>query len=252
MTAFAGTVTALENAPTSAATSPSLTWAVKYVGGKAAPANASATPFTVGVIEPIGTAAGGYTGLSQVVQAAGNYVNKQLGGISGHPLKLVPCQVTGTLDAQRCGEQFANNPKITAVVNGVNIFDDTAELSALAVRSIPIFLPTDVQSGELSDKDAVAYGPPVTTYFAAMAQYMAQQVSGTNDSVSLINPQNAGGTQTASIMKQLLTADHVTNLTQVDVPETGQLLNTSLRSRRRVPSMLRPLLSGELIPPASR
>jgi branched-chain amino acid transport system substrate-binding protein len=211
----------IQGTPAMASTSASRAWAVHYVGGKAAAANGQASPFTVGVVEPIGSAAGGYPGLSGLVQAAKSYVNQQLNGVSGHPVKFIVCPVTSEQDAQSCGEQFANNSSIDAVVNGVTLFDDTAELKAIAAKGIPVFFPIAITPGQLGATNGAFYGPGVTAYFPAIAQYMAHEVSGTGKSAAVLYPENSGGTETEQLIKSLLTADNVTNVTYVPVPIGG-------------------------------
>ena len=169
-TSFGALVTLSSGAQ--ASTTSTQKWAVQYVGGIAGPAKSNLSPLTIGVIQPVGVSAGSYPGLGATIQAAGKYVNKQLGGIDGHPLKLDICPVTDSQDGQSCGEQFANNPKIVAVENGVNIFDDTSLLQALAAKPLPVFLPLSITAAELQATNAANYGPGIPAYYPAFVQYL--------------------------------------------------------------------------------
>jgi branched-chain amino acid transport system substrate-binding protein len=208
------------SAPSGAATSSSQAWAVQYTGGKAGAAKGGETPLTIGVIEPVGAQAGAYPGLGSTVKAAASYINDQLGGVDGHPVKLAICDVTGSQDAQTCGEQFANNSNIAVVVNGINVFDDTAELSALASASVHVVLPLAITSAELEATNAANYGPGIVNYFPAFAAYIVQQ-GDAKKPVSVLVPNNSAGVSSEAIIKQVFAADHITDVTYASITLGG-------------------------------
>ena len=72
-----------------------LTAALAYTGGKAGPANNSLSPLYVGWVSDE-TALTGHPGNTDGVVAAVNLINNHLGGVDGHPLKLVSCPITST------------------------------------------------------------------------------------------------------------------------------------------------------------
>jgi branched-chain amino acid transport system substrate-binding protein len=207
-------------AATATVATSSQAWAVQYTGGTAGAAKSSESPLTVGVIEPVGAQAGAYPGGPAIVKAAGSYVNDQLGGVGGHPIKLSICDVTDSQDAQTCGEQFANNPKIGIVVNGDLVIDDTAELSALASASVPVILPLDITSGELGATNAANYGPSLTNFYPAFAEYLVQQ-GDAQKSISVLLPNNTAGVGTEGLLKQDFAADHITNVAYTPIPLDG-------------------------------
>jgi branched-chain amino acid transport system substrate-binding protein len=69
---------------------------------------------------------------NSVVYAAEKFINRNLGGIDGHPISFVTCE-TGQTDeqAQACGQQFLNNPSIQVVLNEGESSGNSAFLSAL-------------------------------------------------------------------------------------------------------------------------
>ena len=92
--------------------------ALAYTGGKAGPANNSLSPIYVGWVSDE-TAITGHAGNTDGVIAAENLINKNLGGIDGHPLKIVSCPITST-DAQgaTCAQLFLNRSNIPVVAEG--------------------------------------------------------------------------------------------------------------------------------------
>jgi branched-chain amino acid transport system substrate-binding protein len=99
-----------------------------YVGAKlGTKADPSKSPITFGWLNQ----QGGPTDIdpngnpTKGAQLAVNYINNQLGGIDGHPLKMVSCY-TSTSDSQgqQCAEQFLNNKSIVAIVAGAEALGD--------------------------------------------------------------------------------------------------------------------------------
>ena len=52
------------------------------------------------------------------IDAAVKYVNAELGGIGGHPIKLTTCKITVEEDGQKCGTQFVNDSNVSVVMTG--------------------------------------------------------------------------------------------------------------------------------------
>jgi branched-chain amino acid transport system substrate-binding protein len=215
-----GAVGILSQTGTASASSSSQSWAVQYAGGTAGAAKSGESPVTIGVIEPVGAQAGAYPGLGATVTAAASYVNHHLGGVGSHPLKLSICDVTGSQDAQTCGEQFSNNSSIPIVVNGINVFDDTAELSALSSGSVPVVLPLAITAAELGATNAANYGPGLTNYYPAFAGFVKQQ-GDAQKPVSVLVPNNSAGVGSESIVKQVFAADHISDVTYASIPLGG-------------------------------
>jgi branched-chain amino acid transport system substrate-binding protein len=88
-----------------------------YVGAKPGKADASAKPVTIGYVSN-DTGPSPAPFLTKTVNATVQYVNDQLGGIGGHPLKLEIC-ATGASEeqGQQCGQKFANDPNVVAVLH---------------------------------------------------------------------------------------------------------------------------------------
>jgi ABC-type branched-subunit amino acid transport system substrate-binding protein len=86
-----------------------------FVGGGSG--RAAGSPIGLGVI----TLAGGPVGAApenNTVNAAVDLINDRLGGIGGHPLRIVTCDAAVSVQAAlECGQKFRNDPIVKAVLN---------------------------------------------------------------------------------------------------------------------------------------
>jgi branched-chain amino acid transport system substrate-binding protein len=126
----------------------SVTNYLQYVGGKAGPANSSLAPVQIGYVnqqggsEVIGALA------TSGAQDAVNYINSELGGVDGHPIKLDTCFIASTdAEGTTCADQFLANKNIQAVATGGVVIGIQAFFSALGGK-LPVFdgvaaLPVD-------------------------------------------------------------------------------------------------------------
>jgi branched-chain amino acid transport system substrate-binding protein len=194
-------------------------WALQYTGGKAGPATSS-TPVTVGVLEPEGVAAGSFSGYGAIVQAAQSYIDKQLGGVDGHPIKLDVCLATDSQDAQTCGEQFANNPAIKFTIGGIDFFDDTSFYSALQSKGIPVITPLGITPASLTSTNSVVYGPSLPSYYPAFASYINDHGLA-KKKIAVLYANNSPGLASEAIVKQAFGAAGITNVTYAAVPYSG-------------------------------
>jgi branched-chain amino acid transport system substrate-binding protein len=89
-----------------------------YVGGKAGAADDSLPPVTVGYLNEQGDADPPGALASNGAQMAVSLVNKELGGIDGHPLKLDTCFTTTEEAGTTCANQFLANKSLPLVATG--------------------------------------------------------------------------------------------------------------------------------------
>lgn len=110
-----GTDTSIESAPTGAG----VTDYLDYVGGTAGAADANASPVTIGWINSQGGPAAIFPEATEAATAAVKYINSELGGIDGHPLKLSTCFIAqAEEEGNRCGQQIVNDDSISVVALG--------------------------------------------------------------------------------------------------------------------------------------
>ncbi len=122
-----------------------------YVGGSGK-ANPKLSPIYIGAVNqqtaPEAIAPAWTTG----VKVAVDYANQHTDGIDGHPIDVVYCSIPTTeSSAEKCGEEFADNPKIVAVIAGAIDVGNTALEHALEPSKKPIFW--DVSLSPVDEKE---------------------------------------------------------------------------------------------------
>jgi branched-chain amino acid transport system substrate-binding protein len=126
----------------------SVTNYLSYVGGKAGAANNSLAPVTIGYINEQGDANPPGALASNGAQMAVTYINRVLGGVAGHPLKLDTCFTTTEEQGTTCADQFLANKSVSVIATG-----------GVAVGAQSFF-------NTLNGKDAVIDGVAVTPFDA--------------------------------------------------------------------------------------
>ncbi len=97
----------------------SVTNYLSYTDGKSGPANASLAPVDIGWLNQQGGASSIGPLATVGAQTAVKYINAQLGGVDGHPLKLVTCFIANTdAEGTTCGQQFAADKNIDVIATG--------------------------------------------------------------------------------------------------------------------------------------
>jgi branched-chain amino acid transport system substrate-binding protein len=87
-----------------------------YVGGTAGAADSSKSPVTFGFINDEGGVPSFPEG-SAAANAAVKFLNEKLGGVGGHPVKLVTCLVaSGEEQGQTCAQKFLNDKSLSGVL----------------------------------------------------------------------------------------------------------------------------------------
>jgi len=106
--------------------------AVQYIGGKAGAANSKKSPISIGWVSDE-TAITGHPGNTAGVKAAVALINNNLGGIGGHPVKLVPCYIT-TSDSQgaQCAQEMLNNSSVKVVLEGELLTGEASFIGTMA------------------------------------------------------------------------------------------------------------------------
>ncbi|WP_328842740.1 ABC transporter substrate-binding protein [Streptomyces sp. NBC_00258] len=93
--------------------------ALAYTGGTAGKADASKTPIVIGWMNQDSGGASAVPWYSESVRTAVKFLNDELGGIDGHPLKLKECIVgTDPEQGQACAQRFLNDDAIKVMFAG--------------------------------------------------------------------------------------------------------------------------------------
>jgi branched-chain amino acid transport system substrate-binding protein len=173
-----------------AAPAVSVTNYVAYTGGKAGRANAKLSPIKIGYVNQEGGAIVIGKTADNGVDAAVRFVNAYAGGIGGHPVVLVKCFIASSEEeGQKCGQRFANDRKIVAVVTGAVAIGTESLYSAIA-RSKPVIVGVAVNPVDtVQPNAAILYGD--SRYILAPYATFARDVLKVK-SAALVFPEAAG------------------------------------------------------------
>ena len=102
-----------------------------YVGGPGGAA--SGDPIRIGYINQDGGSIVVSSTHDDGVDFAVQFINEQAGGIGGRPIEIVQCFIANTEEeGQQCGQQFANDDSIAAVISGPTVTGTQSFYAALA------------------------------------------------------------------------------------------------------------------------
>ena len=185
LAAMVGAAAALAATP-----SKSVTNYVAYVGGKAGKANPKLSPVWIGYVNQEGGPIVIGKTADNGVQAGVDFVNKFAGGIGGHPLKVVKCFIASTEEeGQKCGQKFANDKRIVAIVTGAVAFGSESLHAAIA-KSKPVVVGVSVNPVDtVKPNTAILYGD--AAYILAPYATFARDVLKVK-SAALVFPEGAG------------------------------------------------------------
>lgn len=96
----------------------SVTNYLSYVGGKSGPANNSLSPVTIGYVNEQGDANPPGLLATNGAEMAVKYINAELGGVDGHPLKLDTCFIASEEQGTTCADKFLANKSIPLIATG--------------------------------------------------------------------------------------------------------------------------------------
>lgn len=146
-----------------------------YVGGPGG--SASGEPIRIGYINQDGGAIVVSGVHDDGVDFAVEFINEQAGGIGGRPIEIVQCFIANAEEeGQQCGQQFANDDSIVAVISGPTVIGTQSFYAALA-ESKPVVHGVSVNPVDTTQPNvAVLNGGAV--YILAPFATFAQEVLG--------------------------------------------------------------------------
>ena len=196
------------------------TLSLAYTGGKAGAANSSLSPITIGYVnQQFGNPS--YPEATAGAALAVKYVNAQLGGVQGHPIKLSTCFVATEEDGQKCGTQFLNDPSVNVILTGAMTVGN-ASLYSVVDGKKPIIVGNGLTAADFSAKGAVTYMPGAPGVVEGMARYITSGGLGSVKSVAVVATTDAAATDSAKLLfTPILTAAGI-KVTQVFISPTAQ------------------------------
>ena len=173
-----------------ASPSKSVTNYIAYVGGKVGKANPKLSPIKIGYVNQEGGPIVIGKTADNGVAAAAQFVNTLAGGIGGHRVVLVKCFIASSEEeGQKCGQKFANDKKIVAVVTGAVAIGSESLYAAIG-KTKPVIVGVSVNPVDVVRPNAaVLYGD--SRYILAPYATFARDVLHVK-SASLVFPEGAG------------------------------------------------------------
>ena len=110
----------------------SVTDYLSYTGGKSGPANSSLAPVTIGFVNQQGGPQVIGQHATDGAEMAVNYINKELGGVDGHPVKLDTCFIASAEEeGNGCAQKFLANKSIDVIAMGAVVIGDQSFYTTL-------------------------------------------------------------------------------------------------------------------------
>src|ERR1700761_996372 len=197
---------------------------LSYVGGKAGAANNSLTPVTIGYMNEQGDANPPGADATSGAQLAVNYINTQLGGVDGHPLKLDTCFTTTEAQGGTCADQFLADKSLPLVATGgvavgAQTFFNTID------GKIPVIDGVAVTPFDATQKNVVILFGDSTHVLGPIGTYASQVLHA--KTASVIYPETAGITPGALAIEAGLKAAGV-SVTMAPYPVSDTNLTSVL------------------------
>jgi len=206
----------------SAAAGTSVTNYLSYVGGKSGPANSSLTPVTIGYVNEQGDANPPGPLSTVGAQMAVTYINDELGGVDGHPLKLDTCFTTTEQQGTSCAQQLLA-AKVPLIATGGVAVGAQSLLSTINGQ-VPVIDGVAVTPFDAVAKNTFILFGDATHVLGPMGTY-ANQIGA--KTATVIYPQNPGIIPGAEAIQKGLQAAGVT-VTMEGYPETATSLTQYL------------------------
>jgi branched-chain amino acid transport system substrate-binding protein len=204
----------------------SVTDYLAYTDGTHGKANSSLAPVQIGWLNQQGGAVAIGPLATNGAQSAVNYINADLGGVGGHPLKLDTCFITSAEEeGTTCGDQFAANKSIEVIGEGGVAIGVQPFYSAIG-STTPVVVGVAATTTDGVQPNAVILFGDATHVLGPFGTYAKDVLHATT--AALVYPQVAGITQGAAAIAAGLKAAGVTvksvGFTEGQTDLTGPLI----------------------------
>jgi branched-chain amino acid transport system substrate-binding protein len=167
----------------------------KYVGGTAGAADSSKSTITFGMINDEGGVPSFPEG-STAADAAVKFLNEKLGGVGGHPVKVVTCKVaSGEEQGQACAQRFLNDKAVTGVLEVALPIGGGAFHQTMAGKK-PVIMTTPNTIGSATGKNSYGISSGVFGTSPGFVGYASQFLKA--KTVSLLFPNDDSTAQLAA------------------------------------------------------
>lgn len=168
-------------------------WALDYTGGTAGAASGDSVK--VGYVNQEDFFPENTIGIN----AARDYINKELGGVAGKPIEIVPCNISTAEDGAKCGTQLANDATIAVVITGT-ILVGNKELYDTLNGKKPVIVGNGVTSDDFTTTAGQAFTAGSPGVVTGMGGFVATGLTPKPASVAIIAQNNAAGKAAAELL----------------------------------------------------
>ena len=198
-------------------------WALDYTGGRAGPADDTLEPIVIGYVNQEGSVPA-FPEATAGTEAAVEYVNRELGGIGGHPLQLKTCAVQAEEDGQKCGTEMVNDAKVQVVLTGV-LTAGNDSLYKVVVPKLPVIVGNPVANPDFLTQGIDAFTPGSPGVIQGLAVFIAKVLSTPDkpvETVAVVYGDNEGAKTAVNVLfNPVLNQLGITDIKAVPVPDTA-------------------------------
>jgi branched-chain amino acid transport system substrate-binding protein len=188
--------------------SKSITNYLSYTDGKSGKADSSLSPVYIGWLNQQGGSQTIGPLATNGAQMAVSYINAELGGVDGHPLKLDTCYITSTEEeGTTCGQQFAANSKVDVIAEGGVAIGIQPFYSSVGTKT-PVIVGVAATPTDAVQPNAVILFGDVTHVLGPFGTYAKNVLHA--KTAALVYPDIAGIIQGAAAIEAGLKAAGVT------------------------------------------
>jgi branched-chain amino acid transport system substrate-binding protein len=147
---------------------------LSYVHGKNGKADPALTPVTLGYVAQQGGAVEPGPLAGAGADVAVKYINEQLGGIGGHPLRLSTCYIRNAEEeGARCAQQFLSDHAVKGVVTGA-VAVGIQSFYATVAGQLPVVSGVALTNVDRAQANAAILYGDTQAILAPFATYAAQ------------------------------------------------------------------------------
>jgi len=149
-------------------------WFAGTIPDRATAADDSAEPIRITMINQENSPAGSFPELRSAAQAAVAFVNAELGGVNGRPIRLEPCITDFSVErSQACAQEAARSGAVV-VTSGIDV-GANASLPVLEQNGLPLVGGVPATLAEMRSGIATFFSGGVTGAYMAFAEHAARE-----------------------------------------------------------------------------
>lgn len=186
-------------------------WLLEFTGGTAG--TAEGEPYRIGFAHSNDAFPEGL----DAADAAVEFINSELGGVSGRPLELVKCNLTTPEDGAKCGAEFANDEAIDFVVSGL-VLAGNADLYGALAGNAAALMAGPLDASDYITPNAVSYTTGALGAGMGGAMFVNEDLKPKTS--ALVVTDDVAGRGGAQVLTPIAEESGV-DLTQVFVPPTA-------------------------------